>query len=361
MGFFVKLQTMLFSHKYRYFFVLLLGLYSYLNTVLTGVFDYYPLVSSPEYVITVFVSITLIVWETNRILQEFFKNNFTKKNIFFGRKVHPLLIAFLASFPIALVAGTLPTYLIGTFLLDYSLDNLILPLKLTVAFSLRINLFLHSLNVIAYTEQQYQEKKLETEKLIKTTAQAQLQSLRSQVNPHFLFNNLNVLSALILKDTSNANEFVEKFAKVYRYILKSHEKELVPLEDELAFIKSYCYLLLKRFGKNIQVEIDIPEVYFNLYIIPVALQILVENAVKHNVISQRQRLFIHIYMETDDRIIVSNSLQRKILAENDSSQLGLKNIAQRYELLNRSIIEISENNGFFVVKLPLIALESNLT
>ncbi len=352
---------MLFSHKYRYIFVLFLGLYSYLNTVLTGVFDYYPITAPQSYIIAIFVGITLLIWEGNRFLQYFFEEILKTQKVFFGGKVHPLVLQFLISLSVAGFAGIFPTFFIGKFLLNFSTEMLLLSIKLTFAFSLRVNLFLHCLNIIAYFVEQYQQKKIETEKLIKTTTQAQLQSLRSQINPHFLFNNLNVLSALILKDTENANEFVEKFAKVYRYVLKSQEKELVPVAEELTFIESYCYLLLKRFGNSVKVEINIPEKFLSCYIVPIALQMLVENAIKHNIVSQKQPLFIHIYVENENqtsKIVVSNSLQKKVLPENNSTQLGLYNVAQRYQLLNKNEIEIIENKDFFVVKLPLITTKS---
>lgn len=352
---------MLFSHKYRYIFALCLGLYSYLNTALTGVFDYYPITAPQSYIIAIFVSITLLIWEGNRFLQYFFDEILKTQKVFFKGKIHPLFMQFLVSLSVAGFAGIFPTFFVGKFLLNFSTEMLVLSIKLTFAFSLRVNLFLHCLNVIAYFVEQYQQKKIETEKLIKTTTQAQLQSLRSQINPHFLFNNLNVLSALILKDTENANEFVEKFAKVYRHVLKTHEKELVPVAEELAFIQSYCYLLLKRFGDSVKVEINVPEKYFDFYIVPVALQMLVENAIKHNIVSQKQPLFIHIYIENDNqtsKIVISNTFQKKTLPENNSTQLGLYNVAQRYKLLNKNEIEVVENTDFFIVKLPLIMLET---
>ncbi|MCU0437242.1 MAG: histidine kinase [Raineya sp.] len=344
---------MLFSHKYRYIFILLLGLYSYFNTTLTEVFQYYPIDAPSIYIIPVFLLITAIIWEGNRVLQHLLP----QKVIISGKKVHFLIIQFLASLPVALLAGFLPTYLIGTHGLDYEWSKILLPLKLSIIFSFRVSLFLHCLNVISYYISQYQQKLLEAEELKRTSVQAQLQSLRSQVNPHFLFNNLNVLSSLILKDAHTANEFVEQFSKVYRYVLKSHEKELTPLNEELDFIQSYLYLLQKRFADNLIVDIKIEPKYLEYSIVPVALQMLLENAIKHNIVSQKKPLKILIYTSSDAHIIVSNSLQRKTLLENDSTLVGLKNIAKHYQLLSHKNIEVIEDEAFFKVKLPLIDVQ----
>jgi two-component system, LytTR family, sensor kinase len=352
--FYFSNYNMLFSHKYRYTFILLLALYSYFNTIITEVFDYYPIKVLPIYVVVDFMLIAAIIWEGNHILQYVLP----KQLFIFKKEVHFLLVQFIASLPISFIAGLLPTYVIATYFLNYSNVSLILSLKLSLAFGFRVSLFLHSLNVIFYYVVQYQQKRLETEEFKRISTQSQLQSLKSQINPHFLFNNLNVLSSLILQDNNSANEFVERFAKVYRYVLKSHEKELVGLNDEVEFIKSYLYLLQKRFGNNLQIDINIADIYLEYYIIPVALQMLVENAIKHNIVSQKKPLLIHIYIETANTIVVSNSLQKKILDENDSTQIGLKNIIQRYQLLSKKTVEVIEAQNYFTVKLPLLELSN---
>ena len=206
--------------------------------------------------------------------------------------------------------------------------------------------------------EEYRRKQVEAEELRKITTQAQLQSLRDQINPHFLFNNLNVLSALILKDSKMANEFVEEFSKVYRYVLKNYEKELIPLRDEIDFIKSYLFLLEKRFDKNLHVSLEVPEVYLGYYILPLALQMLIENAIKHNIVAQKRPLHIRIWVQ-DEYLVIENTLQRKVVAEHDSTQIGLKNINARYQFINagKKVI-VEESSEHFAVQLPLIALQT---
>ena len=180
--------------------------------------------------------------------------------------------------------------------------------------------------------------------------------MRNQVNPHFLFNNLSVLTALIPLDTNASVEFVGQFSKVYRYVLKSHEKDLMELGTELDFIDSYLYLLKKRFGESLKISVQADEEVRQHYIVPMALQMLVENAVKHNIVSKNKPLQINIFTEDDQLLIVQNNLQRKDVNELESTNLGLSNISQRYDFLTHESIIIQENEAYFTVKLPIIKL-----
>jgi two-component system, LytTR family, sensor kinase len=212
------------------------------------------------------------------------------------------------------------------------------------------------LNVIYWYVNQLEKTQLEAEKFKKISTQAQLQAVRNQINPHFLFNNLSVLTALIPADTVASVEFVRQFSKVYRYVLKSHEKEIVELNDEMDFIDSYLYLLKKRFGESLQATIEVDENVRQFYIVPMAMQMLVENAVKHNIVSKNKPLHIRIYLENDQLLIVQNNLQRKKVDEIDSTQQGLSNIIQRYLFLGYKTLDIQESKEFFTVKLPIIKL-----
>jgi two-component system, LytTR family, sensor kinase len=215
---------------------------------------------------------------------------------------------------------------------------------------------LNVLNVIYWYVNQLEKTQIEAEKFKKISTQAQLQAVRNQVNPHFLFNNLSVLTALIPLDTNASVEFVRQFSKVYRYVLKSHEKELMELDTELDFIDSYLYLLKKRFGESLKISIQVEEEVRQYYIVPMALQMLVENAVKHNVVSKNRPLQINIYTENDQLLIVQNNLQRKEVNDLESTKFGLANISQRYDFLSHKPIIIQENEAYFTVKLPIIKL-----
>jgi len=156
------------------------------------------------------------------------------------------------------------------------------------------HLLFHLLHAVAYYMERYKNKQLEAEELLRMHTQAELQSIKSQVNPHFLFNNLNVLSALVMKQSQDANHFIEAFSNVYQYILRNQEKELIDLQQELDFLEPYIYLLQHRFPNSIQLNIQIAAEAKQLQVVPVALQMLVENAIKHNIVSPQQPLQIHI-------------------------------------------------------------------
>ncbi len=338
--------------------MLLLGAYSYFNTVYTETYEYYHIPAPWYWILLNFLLISTFIWEGNRLLEKriSFLRGFLHRHL--KLRWHPLVLFFLASLLSTALASALPPLLIGRYILAYDWPTFQLPFKLAIAFGFRINLFLHCINTITFYMEEYRRKQVEAEELRKITTQAQLQSLRDQINPHFLFNNLNVLSALILKDSKMANEFVEEFSKVYRYVLKNYEKELIPLRDEIDFIKSYLFLLEKRFDKNLHVSLEVPEVYLGYYILPLALQMLIENAIKHNIVAQKKPLHIHIRVQ-NEHLVIENTLQRKVVAEHESTQIGLKNINARYQFINtgKKVI-VEESSELFAVQLPLIVLQT---
>jgi sensor histidine kinase YesM len=180
---------------------------------------------------------------------------------------------------------------------------------------------------------------------------AQYDSLKSQVNPHFLFNSLNALTNLVYEDQDKAALFIRQLSEVYRYVLDTRDKEVVALEDELKFLESYLFLQKIRFGNNLAVEINL-DIQGKL-IAPLALQLLVENAIKHNIASSDNPLFIEI-TEREGYIVVENSLQRKNMPEEKSPGIGLENIKSRYKFLSDHPVVVDVSKDKFVVKLPLI-------
>jgi LytS/YehU family sensor histidine kinase len=196
----------------------------------------------------------------------------------------------------------------------------------------------------------------EAERLKRENIQSQLDTLKNQVNPHFLFNSLNTLASLIEESPQTAVAYVQELSQVYRYILQSKEHELISLREELLFIKAYLFLLEMRFGEKIKTNINIAENYLNNKIPPLTLQILIENAIKHNVVSEAKPLHIDIYVEGTDRLVVKNKFQQKSSAP-DSNKVGLKNIANRYKLIASRNIEVLQNALHFIVVLPLLVVE----
>jgi len=207
-----------------------------------------------------------------------------------------------------------------------------------------------------YFFRHWKRSTLETEQLKRESLQTQFESLKNQVNPHFLFNSLNSLSSLIEEDTDRAEQFVQEMSQVYRYLLQTNDKPLTTLGIELDFIKAYFYLLKTRFSEGLKEEISIPGKYLDWQIPPLTLQLLVENAVKHNVVSSAKPLTIKIFINTNNELIVANNLQKKSQSVL-SNKIGLENIAVKYRLLNQGEIVITETAGSFEVKVPLIGKE----
>lgn len=200
----------------------------------------------------------------------------------------------------------------------------------------------------------WREVAIQNEKLKTESMASRFASLKAQVNPHFLFNSLNVLSGLVYRDADLSAQFIKKLSEVYRYVLDQQEQELVPIREELEFVESIVFLQQIRFGENLKVSINIEKDSPKM-IAPLALQMLIENAIKHNVISTQSPLYIDIY-EEGGFFVVSNTLQpKKVMGE--SLGLGLKNIRKRYGFLTNKPIDICKEKERFIVKLPIIEVE----
>lgn len=199
---------------------------------------------------------------------------------------------------------------------------------------------------IQWAEAVDRAQKLREEKLI-----FQYETLKSQVNPHFLFNSLNTLLSLVRSEPELSEKFVQKLSAIYRYILENREKDLVSLSSELEFVNDYFYLQKIRDDDKIEMKTEM-DIGNNAMIVPVSLQLLVENALKHNLSTRKQALEIIIHNEGLDKVVVRNQLQKKTQLAN-SSKIGLKNLNERCRLILKREIEISETAGEFIVKIPV--------
>ncbi len=195
------------------------------------------------------------------------------------------------------------------------------------------------------------------EKVKREALSLKYKALQNQVNPHFLFNSLNVLETLIDLDVQKSKEFTRKLSTFYRDVLHFKEEELINLKEEIDFVRKYIYLQQIRFGEALEVDIIANEKVEGK-VIPLSLQALVENAIKHNEISLANPLKIVIAISDDRKLIVENNLQPKKQLEK-GSKTGLKNLAGRYEFLTGQEVEITQNKHFFRVSLPLIQMEPN--
>lgn len=232
----------------------------------------------------------------------------------------------------------------GEFMANEEPTSYIIAIVITVIASLFIHAF--------YFYRALQKKEVKKQKIIAGTASARFDALKNQLDPHFLFNSLNVLTSLIEEDPNQAQKFTTSLSKVYRYVLEQKNKDLVTVAEELQFAKTYVQLLKMRFEESI--VFDIPESVSNpeAKIVPLSLQLLLENAVKHNVVSSSRPLHLRVY-ETDGQLIVSNNLQEKQVVKK-SSGVGLQNIKQRYGILTDREVVIEKTPSEFKVALPML-------
>ncbi len=195
----------------------------------------------------------------------------------------------------------------------------------------------------------------EREELQRSHLKSQLSTLTSQVNPHFLFNSLNTLLTLISSSPKKAEQFVEDLARVYRYLLQTNETEITTLEKELAFAEHYFQLLKTRYGNSISLEVNVNATYHKHYIPSLTLQLLIENAVKHNVITTGKPLRVEVFTSLGDYPLlnVRNNLQPKI-SNIPSTKLGLSNIIAKFNLLANRDIQVISESDFFLVSIPLL-------
>ena len=215
------------------------------------------------------------------------------------------------------------------------------------------NLLATSLNEGAAFFEKWRALVDEAEQLKKVNLQSQLEGLKGQVNPHFLFNSLNSLSSLISEDPDKAERFLDEMSKVYRYLLRTNEDGLTTLDAEMQFIYSYFHLLKTRYGDGLDLETIIDERYASHLLPPLTLRLLVENAVKHNMILKDSPLKILIMTTNSGRLVVSNNLQRKDRMVS-SNKVGLTNIVNKYRLMKQEEISVRDDGKEFAVVVPLI-------
>lgn len=327
--------------SFTIFFVLLLV------RIITGnkiQFDYYLLVNfgyTMLYSLSLyFANATIFIY-----LDKVFKTDrFIPKRIVIGFiasfLVSILVIFLLRIFEDVLVEGSS----FSAFLNNEEMSNYLVAIIVTFFVTLAFHAF--------YFYKAYTENKVKEQKVIAGTASAQFESLKNQIDPHFLFNSLNVLSSLIEENPDNAQKFTTSLSKIYRYVLEQKDKELVSVEEELAFAKTYMNLLKMRFENSI--TFDLPSDYINpeAKVVPLSLQLLLENTIKHNVVSEQRPLHIKIYIE-NNYLIVANNLQKKEILQ-ERKGVGLQNIVNRYGLISERKVLVEETQTEFKVKIPIL-------
>lgn len=221
----------------------------------------------------------------------------------------------------------------------------------TINIALLASAFLHAKSFMEEWKRASRKEVVE-QKLIAKSANAQFESLKNQLDPHFLFNSLNVLSSLIDENPNQAQRFTASMSKIYRYVLEQKDKELVTVEEEIEFAKIYCDLLKTRFEDSVNFEFKVKDTDLKSFVVPLSLQLLLENCIKHNFATSSKPLNITIYSE-NGYLFIENNLQEREQVK-DSAGIGLSNIVQRYSLLTKTNVYIEKSNEFFRVKIPIL-------
>jgi sensor histidine kinase YesM len=217
----------------------------------------------------------------------------------------------------------------------------------SILITIIISLFMHGRAFLL----NWKQSKIDAERLQRENIAAKYDALKNQVNPHFLFNSLNALSNLVYEDQDKAVKFIKQLSEVYRYVLDTRDQEIVSLEQETKFLESYIYLQQIRFENRLNIDLKIDDK--NVFVPPLALQMLIENAIKHNIVSADNPLKIYVYQD-NGHLVVENNLQRKAILAEPSAGVGLENIVKRYELLTDKKVEVTNGPEKFVVRLPLL-------
>ena len=289
----------------------------------------------------------LLIWESSRAVVLYIHRRYPLGDLsgrrFGWEALLLLLVIGLVYSARALIAGYLFTYAQAPILFH------LFGLFYTCLYGLLVAGFYE---LLIYMDA-WQKANQETEQLKKANLISQLDSLKNQVKPHFLFNSLNTLTALVEKDAEQAVKFIAELSKVYRYLLQSNEKELISLANELQFTQAYFFLLQTRFGPGISLTVSQADAYADCLVPPLTLQMLVENAVKHNQVSISKPLHVCIDVPDGKWLRVTNNVQQKRVSV-PTTGTGLANIATKYKLLNQPNVEVLAEPTRFTVKVPLI-------
>ncbi|TAE60976.1 MAG: hypothetical protein EAZ89_01020 [Bacteroidetes bacterium] len=291
---------------------------------------------------------TLVYWQGCRLISIYLRVRYPRLQEVQQRVVWGVIATLVYCILIPLAEQ--PLSMLATQMLD--LPPMIVSFWKYLVVGISVTMVITAIYESVYFFELWKASTLEAERLKLTQLQTELDSLKNQVNPHFLFNNLNTLSSLIPRDPALAVQFVSQFSRVYRYVLEISAHTLIALEDELAFLESYTFLLQTRHGERLHMEVEIDPARLRDMVLPLSLQLLVENAVKHNIISTRKPLHIRVFTSGQE-LVVENILQPK-LHTTPGTGLGINNIRSRYQLIAGKEIQVFSDENIFRVTLPLL-------
>ncbi len=265
-----------------------------------------------------------------------------------AKRIALFLIAIVCTvFLVGFIGGTIISFIPGVNIVGGE------PMIKALIFSILITIMIMAIYEAIYYNIRLKNSVREEEQAKQAIVQAQLDALRNQAQPHFFFNTLNTLRDIIDQNSKeDAKKFVDRLSDIYRFLLEAGNDNLVPLKNELRFAKAYIHIQSERFGDNLKLNWDIPADSQEAMIVPMSLQLLLENAIKHNVVSKAKPLLINVTVQ-DNKLIVDNKMEPKS-TQLPSTKLGLANIEKRYTLISDKSIEIKNNGDQFMVSLPLL-------
>jgi sensor histidine kinase YesM len=295
------------------------------------------------------IGIAFIIWEGNRYLL------FTLRSYFdwFNKPVRKIVVLVLAAsfytIPVSALLLVIWYQLFNAGVVNWN------TLTTSTLVIMTCVIFITHIYETVFLVREAESEKLKKEQLERAKAEAELEALKNQIDPHFIFNSLNTLSHLIEKDARKAKQFNDNLADVYRYILQNKARELVLLREEMLFVQDYFSLLTIRFEMAVQLQVHINETLFDQYLIPpISLQVLLENAIKHNEFSDADPLVITLQMQ-NNQLVVHNHIRKKLLRKT-CSRIGLHNLGERYKLTTSKEITVTEAANNFTVSLPVLKI-----
>lgn len=278
-----------------------------------------------------------------------FRHRFPEDSDFFKRTI--LLILLFCLMSALIIYGLFSIYLSSGLIITPNFES---EFTWAYLFTGIVNIFFTFLNEGIFSFERWKNDLIETEDLKVAYKQSQLMGLKSQVNPHFLFNSLNSLSGLIQENTGRAEKFLNEMSRVYRYMLRNEDEHLVTLNLELQFIQSYFALLKARYNEAVELHVDIQEEDKEKYLPPLSLQVIIENSLFQNKTAKDSPLVIRIFSSEGSTITVTNNVQRKVMTETLDYEAGLDNLVKKYQLMNHLSVVIREESELRSVRLPLL-------
>lgn len=356
-----KKKNLLYGFKNRLLIWVTAFLFSYIFIYLVDPFSYKELIEKPIlYILEDFFWIlffSIIIAEVSLLIDYYLDKRISWNERSIRRFVIQALLQIVGSILIVILINFIFEIWTDTTTSDYRKE--ITLMSQWIATNIVVSLLISAINTGNFLLENWKktaleaaQHKLKSSEHKRAAMAAELQALKLQIDPHFIFNNLSVLSELILEDQQLGYEYSESFAKVYRYLLVNSKKDTITLEEELKFLNSYIYLTQKRIGEGVHFEISVAENLKQFLLPPLALQFLVENALKHNQTSKSNPLKINISSTNDKYILVHNTLV-PLINNSKSAGLGIKNIISRFEFLGDRKPIILKTDNDFIAKIPL--------